>query len=258
MVKQSDIFANRDGRGRRITEPEYESDKKVARAELARLNDQLSRLYANLSELRAERSRAAGKAAALDEVQRLVVWDAAAAAEEAEATAEVAKALKENGAQVVDLARITTEEQTYWFRRFHTSLAIGNGGAFLALATHLLDPALTDQLATDAAWTLAAVALGVCLAGAIPFALHFSRKRTAWTLAAGSAGLFVIGLAVMTWGAFGLAATRSQPPLTHPASSAPQTAAPPPTAAPASTPALPAPPSPPGKSDPPPASGARG
>lgn len=96
-----------------------------------------------------------------------------------------------------DQASIAKEfdERTYWFRRFHTSLAIAHGGAFAAVASKLFDPAATQQLAVAAWYPLALFATGMVIAGALPLALHRRNESLGWRLAVVSACVFVLGLA---------------------------------------------------------------
>lgn len=86
------------------------------------------------------------------------------------------------------------EDRTFWFRRFHTSLAIAHGAGFAAVASNLLDPAATASTATAALIPMAAFAVGMVLAGLIPVALYRDAARWAWSLAGISAALFCAAL----------------------------------------------------------------
>jgi hypothetical protein len=101
--------------------------------------------------------------------------------------------------------RVAAEERAFWFRRFHTSLAIAHGGALAAIASKLLDGA-TGRLAVKVALLpMAVFAVGMVLAGSIPYALYREDRQRAQTLANVSAGLFVVGL-IVTIGALSLLA----------------------------------------------------
>lgn len=95
-----------------------------------------------------------------------------------------------------DQASITTEyeERAFWFRRFHTSLAIANGGGFAAVGSKLFDKDTTAAVAAAAWHPMAFFALGMVIAGSLPLALHRRNERLGWSLAGLSAGLFVAGL----------------------------------------------------------------
>lgn len=86
------------------------------------------------------------------------------------------------------------EERTFWFRRFHTSLAIAHGAAFAAAASHLFDDK-ASALTAAAAWIpMAIFASGMILAGSLPIALHRRAELLAWRLAGVSALLFIVGV----------------------------------------------------------------
>lgn len=104
----------------------------------------------------------------------------------------------------------------HWDRRFHTSLAIGNGAAFAAIVNHVFDKD-TSQVAIRAATTaLVIFATGLVTSGAIPWVLAvelrpdssvaalaagLESRRRAQILARISAGLFVAGIVASLAGA---------------------------------------------------------
>lgn len=70
-----------------------------------------------------------------------------------------------------DHARKRAEEQedaNYWLRRFCTSLAIANAGAFAALAAGFLNTDDKASVAADLATIMTTFAVGTCSAGLIP------------------------------------------------------------------------------------------
>lgn len=82
------------------------------------------------------------------------------------------------------------EDRSFWFRRFHTSLALAHGAGFAAVCSKLFDPALTAATAGYAFYPMGAFAIGMVLAGLIPVALYRDAGRWAWGLAGASAILF--------------------------------------------------------------------
>lgn len=100
-----------------------------------------------------------------------------------------------------DQASITTEyqERAFWFRRFHTSLAIAHGGAFAAVGSKLFEKDTTPAVAAAAWHPMAFFALGMVIAGALPLALHRRNEAVGWALAGASAALFVAGLGAALW-----------------------------------------------------------
>jgi hypothetical protein len=99
--------------------------------------------------------------------------------------------------KITDHASITTEyeERAFWFRRFHTSLAIAHGGAFAAIGSKLFEKDTGADVAAAAWHPMALFALGMVIAGSLPLALHRRNEGVAWCLAGVSAALFVVGLA---------------------------------------------------------------
>lgn len=88
-----------------------------------------------------------------------------------------------------------SDAEQFWFRRFHTSLAIAHGAAFVAIGSKAFEPALNADAKIAAAYALIWFGTGVVLAGVIPAVLFLHHQRAAWALAAGSAVAFVCGLA---------------------------------------------------------------
>lgn len=82
------------------------------------------------------------------------------------------------------------EDRSFWFRRFHTSLAIAHGAGFAAVSSKLFDPALKAATAGYAFYPMSAFAIGMVLAGLIPVALYRDAGRWSWGLAGASAILF--------------------------------------------------------------------
>lgn len=97
----------------------------------------------------------------------------------------------------VDEQAIATDfgERSFWFRRFHTSLAIAHGAAFAAVGSHLFDKDTTAAVAAAAWHPMALFACGMVVAGALPIALHRRSDKAGWRLATVSAALFVAGIA---------------------------------------------------------------
>jgi len=93
-----------------------------------------------------------------------------------------------------EILRIAEDGGTFWFRRFHTSLAIANGAAFVAIAGHIMDPTISVSLAAAAWYPMSAFAIGILAAGTIPVALHHRHPQTAWGLSTFAAAMFVLGL----------------------------------------------------------------
>lgn len=94
-----------------------------------------------------------------------------------------------------EVGRRRDEERAFWFRRFHTSLALAHGAGFAAVASKLFDSNVTASTAAGAWYPMAAFACGMMLAGLIPVALFRETTRTAWSLAIASATLFLGALA---------------------------------------------------------------
>jgi small-conductance mechanosensitive channel len=92
------------------------------------------------------------------------------------------------------LDRLAAEDQAFWFRRFHTSLAIAHGAGFAAIGSKLFDPEVTASTAGAAWHPMLLFAVGMVAAGVIPLALYFKRMGIAWGLALTSASLLVAGL----------------------------------------------------------------
>lgn len=98
------------------------------------------------------------------------------------------------GAKAEAVARIQAEERGFWFRRFYTSLAIGNGAAMAAVANHLFNPDTAQATVRAGLTPFVCFASGVVLAGTIPMFLGYNARKTATTLTVLSAGLFLGGL----------------------------------------------------------------
>lgn len=108
-----------------------------------------------------------------------------------------------------DLLKQLNDDGVHWERRFHTSLALGNGAALAALVSKALDrdaPLTALKLAYPA---IVSFSLGLLAAGLIAFVLARSddffeygvarenrrmRQRVAGLLAGASAGLFATGV----------------------------------------------------------------
>lgn len=86
------------------------------------------------------------------------------------------------------------EERAFWFRRFHTSLALAHGAGFAAVASKLFDSTVTPDVAAGAWHPMACFAIGMVVAGLIPVALFRESQRVAWGLAISSATLFLMAL----------------------------------------------------------------
>lgn len=127
----------------------------------------------------------------IDQYNRLNNINAAVQHRAAELERQEAERIK-----ITDEASITTEyqERAFWFRRFHTSLAIAHGAAFAAIGSKLFDKETTAETAAAAWHPMALFALGMVIAGALPLALHRRNERVGWGLAGVSAFLFVAGL----------------------------------------------------------------
>lgn len=124
-----------------------------------------------------------------------------------------------NEARRRHLAEQIAEHQdglVHWDRRFHTSLAIGNGAAFAAIVNHVFDKDTSQAAIRAAAPALILFALGLIVSGAIPWvratrasgvvdtnkalrAAAKSRKRASG-LARLAAALFVIGVVMSVGG----------------------------------------------------------
>lgn len=102
-------------------------------------------------------------------------------------------ALAQQAAAILHQAR--REDRSFWFRRFHTSLALAHGAGFAAVSSKLFDPALKAATAGYAFYPMGAFAVGMVLAGLIPVALYRDAGRWAWALAGTSAVLFCGALA---------------------------------------------------------------
>jgi len=106
-----------------------------------------------------------------------------------------------------DEVRILAEERAFWFRRFHTSLAIANGGALAAISSKLLENGVEARSIQAAMAAMVAFASGMLIAGSIPMALYAEKRTLAQRLAYVSAGALILGivatllgLAVLAWG----------------------------------------------------------
>lgn len=115
------------------------------------------------------------------------------AAERAEAR-EAADRERDNAVRVA-LENAKAEDRSFWFRRFHTSLAIAHGAAFAAISSKLFDPAIDSATAGGSWYSLSLFAIGMLVAGLIPIFLFLEKTRWTWYLAIGSAVLFAMGLA---------------------------------------------------------------
>lgn len=129
--------------------------------------------------------------------------------------------------------KASRDDVSYWHRRYYTSLVIGSGAGFLAIANALMS---ADQLGyVPRLWLTTALFLfgvGVILAGAVPFCVFRQRssrdalRKDAWDAAANltsrwSAACFVGGIATIV----GVAITNlSDKPVAQAAPSTSQTA----------------------------------
>lgn len=86
------------------------------------------------------------------------------------------------------------EDRSFWFRRFHTSLALAHGAGFAAVGSKLFDGATGKAAVQGAFYPMLCFAVGMVVAGLIPVALYLDRAKLAWGLAIGSAVLFVLAL----------------------------------------------------------------
>lgn len=93
--------------------------------------------------------------------------------------------------------RAQVDDENFWFRRFNTSLAIAHGAAFAAISSKLFDKDATADLMAATFNPLAAFAVGMVLAGAIPLPLFTRRSEWATLLSILSALTFVLGLGLV-------------------------------------------------------------
>lgn len=102
------------------------------------------------------------------------------------------------------MARLNAEDRAFWVRRFHTSLAIAHGAAFVALASHLFDgdQVRLNMIAGATFTSMSVFGTGMLLAGAIPFVMYRGSPSAAERLAFASAGLFVIGVVAALIGVY--------------------------------------------------------
>lgn len=97
------------------------------------------------------------------------------------------------------LAKVREEDRGFWFRRFHTSLAIAHGAAFAAIGSKLFDSTVDKATAGGAWYPMVAFGMGMLFAGLIPVALYRDSQKMAWRLAIISASLLIIGLFAALW-----------------------------------------------------------
>jgi hypothetical protein len=120
-------------------------------------------------------------------------------------TAQLGRRRKDEAAHAVWMAeqrqadamfaqRLELDGGPFWFRRFHTSLAIAHGAAFAAVIAHVFDPESPRSLAVLAEIPLVCFAIGMCSAGLIPVALHSKNNDFAWLLALTSGFALIAGL----------------------------------------------------------------
>ena len=177
------------------------------RAEAARVHEEWrqasERLKPQLDQVNARgEAPSAALQAQLDQYNRLVQIDSGLQHRLAKLEQQEAERLK-----FAAQASITSEheERAFWFRRFHTSLAIAHGAAFAAIGSHLFDKDVRVAVVA-AAWSpMALFAAGMVIAGMLPLALHRRDERLGWRLASISAVLFVVGLAAALLGLWRLA-----------------------------------------------------
>lgn len=126
-----------------------------------------------------------------EEVDRVKGELLAAVAEHQANTERLARATDEAARQLED-----GEEETrqFWFRRFHTSLAIAHGAAFAALGSNLFDKDTPAAVIAGAWHPMALFAAGMVIAGVLPMALYAKKEPLAWKLAGASAAFFLAGL----------------------------------------------------------------
>lgn len=156
------------------------------------------------------------------------------------------------------------DDSEHWHRRFHTSLAIGNGAGFLAIANHIFDKDAAPLAVAYAIPSLVIFAAGLLLGGFIPFVLarrvdDFShgvavgqavaKRKRAYFLAGSSAAAFSVGVAAAVTSAAFYAFALTHP---KPAPAAQTKAGSPPTSASAPAPVS-RPPLPPRETPAPPA-----
>ena len=192
------LAAEIDGEAQKARETWDAAEGVKARGEIAKLEsrrrglqDEMRELLSKLPEAKLEDARemfAEADARAADQRQR---------AEEAERQLRDAREF---------------DESTFWFRRFHTSLGLAHGAAFVGLANSLFNKDTPTSLVASLLSPMVAFGAGMLMAGTIPLALHAKRARFGWGLALTSAVLFLLGVLgslIAVW-------TRGQPAIVWP------------------------------------------
>jgi len=75
---------------------------------------------------------------------------------------------------------VDREEELHWFRRFFTSLAIGNGGAFAAIGAGIMQAESIGPAAQLGFWPISFFGAGTIFAGVIPAALWLDKQSQYW------------------------------------------------------------------------------
>lgn len=130
-------------------------------------------------------------------------------AEVAEVQREATEAQRAATAEA-ELTRLEAEGTDFWLRRFILSLQIGNGAAFLAVVSSILQAANFEFAARLAFPPALGFGFGVLFAGAIPFAMWFERRQRAEVgdqvsralsilLCVLSTFAFVVGMGLVQW-----------------------------------------------------------
>jgi len=85
-------------------------------------------------------------------------------------------------AEIAD-RRFAHERAEFWFRRFFTSLGVGNGAAFAAISAGLLQAQKPEEIAPLAFGPLVVFAVGTVTAGLVPFVLYLQSAAASGVLA---------------------------------------------------------------------------
>jgi hypothetical protein len=101
-----------------------------------------------------------------------------------------------------EIERLKQDDSSYWSRRFHTSLAIGNGAGFALVTGALLQSQQVDQALVFAWPSMSFFGPGLVFAGALPWLLWAQRHFSERPRVRGAAGLATTLLTTLSAGCF--------------------------------------------------------
>ena len=93
---------------------------------------------------------------------------------------------------------------SFWFRRFHSSLAIASAAAFLAISTHLFDPETAKNTVRASVYPMGFFGTALITSGCVPAAFALKKERAGWALSIAAAALFSVAIFFAVAGAISI------------------------------------------------------